>query len=318
MKNLIAAACCSLFATFAAAQYPDKPIKLVVPFPSGSMTDVVARQLADEMSKDLKQPVVIDNKGGASGIIGTQSGVNAPADGYTLFMVGVTTGASNVAMFRKLPYDPVKDFSPIGLIAESPLILVARPKLNVKDTRDLLRQGKANPGKLSYSFGSGSSQVASAKFVAMGGIDVLPVPYKGSPQALTDVMGGLIDFMMIDLAIAIPQIQAGKVKALGVTTRERFPLVPEIPTLHEGGVPGYELKIWFGMAAPANLSPEITKRVSAALNKALASEETNKRFSSWGLAPRTSTPEEFGAMVKQEVETWGALVKAANIPPQDL
>lgn len=318
MKRLIAALCCSLFAVAAAAEYPDKPVKIMVPFPAGSMTDVVARQLAEEMAKDLKQPVIIDNKGGASGIIGTQAAVNAPADGYTLLMVGVTTGASNVAMYRKLPYDPVKDFTPIGLIADSPLLLVAGPRINVKDTRDLLRQGKESPGKLSYSYGSGSSQVASAKFVAMGGLQVLPVPYKGSPQALTDVMGGQVDFMMIDLALAIPQIQAGKIKPLGVTTRERFPLVPEIPTLHEAGVPGYELSIWFGMAAPAKLPPDITQRVSTALHKALRSDETRRKFASWGLEPRTSTPADFGAMLKREVDVWGALVKAANIPQQDL
>lgn len=317
MRYLIAMFCCALFSVAAYARYPDRMIKLEVPFPAGSGTDTVARQLAEEMSKDLGQPIVIDNKPGAQGIIGVNAAVTAPPDGYTLLLLGVTTGASNVTLFKKLPYDPLKDLTAIGMIAESPIVLVAAPKFSANDTAELFEMGRKNPGKLTYGYGSGSAQVAAAKLVAMGDIKTTPVGYRGSPQALTDVMSGQVDFMFVDLSLAVPQIQGGRLKALGVTTKGRFPLVPDIKSINESGAPGYDLAVWFALSGPAKLPPDVTKRLSIALNNALRSPGLQKKYASLGLAVKPSTPAQFATFLKSEVATWGALIKAAGIPPQD-
>ena len=219
IKRLLFAAIVGLCALAAHAAYPDRPVRLVVPFPAGSGTDIVARQLAEEMSKGFGQPVVVENKPGAQGIIGVNATVAAPPDGYTLVVLGVTTGASNVTLFRKLPYDPLRDLTAIGMIAESPIALVAAPGFPANDTAGLFELARKNPGKLTWGYGSGSAQIAAAKLVSMGKVETVSVPYKGSPQALTDVMSGQIDFMFVDLSVAVPQIKGGKIKALGVTSR---------------------------------------------------------------------------------------------------
>jgi tripartite-type tricarboxylate transporter receptor subunit TctC len=311
------AVCSGIVPAQATAKYPDRPIKLVVPFPAGSATDTVARQLGEEMSKDLGQPIVVDNKPGAQGIIGVNAAVNAAPDGYTLLVLGVTTGASNVSLFKHLPYNPIKDLTPIGMIAESPIVLVAAPGFGPDDTAQLFEQGRKHPGKLTYGYGSGSAQVAAAKLVSMGDIKAMPVPYKGSPQALTDVMSGRVDFMFVDLSLAIPQIEGGKLKALGVTTRGRFPVVPDIKSINESGAPGYELVVWFALSGPAKMPPDVTDRVSKALNVALRSKELQRKYAALGLAVKSSTPAEFASFLTSEIDNWGAMIKAAGIPPQD-
>jgi tripartite-type tricarboxylate transporter receptor subunit TctC len=317
LGTLALALCCALLSAAAGAKYPDHAIKLVVPFPAGSATDTVARQLAEEMSKDLGQPIVVDNKPGAQGIIGVSATVNAAPDGYTLVLLGVTTGASNVSLFKHLPYDPMKDLTPIGMIAESPIVLVAAPGFAANDTAQLFELGRKNPGKLTYGYGSGSAQVAAAKLVSMGDIKTMPVPYKGSPQALTDVMSGRVDFMFVDLSLAIPQIEGGKLKALGVTTKGRFPVVPDIKSINESGAPGYELVVWFALGGPAKMPVDVTNRLSKALNIALQSKDLQKKYASLGLAVKTSSPSQFTSFLKSEIDSWGALIKAAGIPPQD-
>jgi tripartite-type tricarboxylate transporter receptor subunit TctC len=316
MKTFIAGLALLLAAT-AQATYPERSIRLVVPFPAGSGTDIVARELAEEMAKDLKQPVIIDNKGGAQGIIGVQSAVTSPADGYTLLILGVTTGASNVSMFRKLPYDPMKDFTPLGMIADSPIVLVGSPKVPANTLEELVQYGRRNPGKLTYGYGSGSAQVAAARVAFLGKFEALPVAYKGSPQALMDVMAGQVDFMFVDLSVAVSQLAAGKIKAFGVSTRNRFPQAPTIPSIHEAGIPGYDLSVWFGFAGPAGMPPEIVARVSTALNNALKSPKLVQKFETKGLAVKTSTPAEFGAFLKSEIASWGVMIKDAGIPPQE-
>jgi tripartite-type tricarboxylate transporter receptor subunit TctC len=301
----------------AQAKYPDRPIKLVVPFPAGSATDTVARQLGEEMSRDLGQPLVVDNKPGAQGIIGVNAAVGAPPDGYTLLVLGVTTGASNVSLFKHLPYDPLKDLTPIGMVAESPIVLVAAPGFAANDTAQLFELGRKNPGKLTYGYGSGSAQVAAAKLVSMGDIKTMPVPYKGSPQALTDVMSGRVDFMFVDLSLAIPQIQGGKLKALGVTTKGRFPVVPDIKSINESGAPGYELVVWFALAGPARMPPDVVDRISHALNTALQSKDLQHKYAALGLAVKQSSPTAFASFLKGEIGNWGEMIKAAGIPPQD-
>ena len=232
-------------------------------------------------------------------------------------MLGVTTGASNVTLFRKLPYDPLRDLTAIGMIAESPIALVAAPGFAANDTAGLFELARKNPGKLTWGDGSGSAQVAAAKLVSMGKVETVPVPYKGSPQALTDVMSGQIDFMFVDLSVAVPQIEAGKIKALGVTSRERFALVPDIRTINESGAPGYDLVVWFALAGPARLPQEVTQRVSAVLNQALQSKTLQQAYAHHGLATRPTTPQACRAFIAEEVTRWGAWIKLAGIEPQD-
>ena len=307
----------ALCMTTARAEYPERSIKIIVPFPAGSATDTVARQLGEEMSRDLKQAVIIDNKPGAQGIIGVNTAVAAANDGYTFVILGVTTGASNVTLFRKLPYDPTKDLTAIGMIAESPTLLVTSTQFPANSAAELFEIGRKNPGKLTYGYGSGSSQIAAAKLVSMGNINVTPVPYRGAPQAMTDVMSGQVDFMFVDLSVAIPQLKGGKLKALGVTTKERFSVIPEVQSLHESGAPGYELVVWFALAGPAKLPDSVTQRISKALNAALDSPELAKKYAALGLAVKKSTAQEFERFLKDEIVNWGTLIKAAGIPPED-
>jgi len=318
MRAFIWVLCCALCFPLAAAaaDYPDRPLKLIVPFPAGSATDTVARTLAEEMSSNLGQPIVVDNRPGAQGIIGVNATTSAPADGYTLVLLGVTTGASNVSLFKKLSYDPVRDLTPVGMIAESPIVLVAAPAFGPNNTRELFELGRRQPGKLTYAYGSGSAQVAAAKLVDMGGIKSVGVSYRGSPQALTDVMARQVDFMFVDLSLAIPQIQGGKLKALGVTTRSRFPLVPDIPAINESGAPGYELVVWFALAGPAGMPQPVVTRLSQSLDKALESKALQQKYAGLGLAVKHASPEGFGAFLKTEIDNWGNLIRKAGIPPQ--
>ncbi|CAN5401999.1 tripartite tricarboxylate transporter substrate binding protein [soil metagenome] len=321
MKHLVALMALALMLPLAgpanAAGYPDRPIRLVVPFPAGSGTDVVGRILGETMSQDLGQPFIIDNKGGAQGIIGVQTATNAPADGYTLVILGVTTGASNVSLFKKLPYDPARDLTMIGMVGDSPIVLVASPKLPVKNAADLLDLARREPGKLTYGYGSGSAQIALAKLVAMGDIKALPVPYKGSPQVMTDLIAGQIDFTMTDISLAVPQMKGGTINALGVTSKDRFPLLPELPSINESGAKGYDLVVWFALGAPAKLPEPIVERLSAALKKALASPDLIRRFAEQGLAPKFSTPAQASSFIKSEIVEWGKLIKQAGIEPQE-
>ncbi len=295
------------------AAYPDKPITLIVPFPAGSATDTVARTLAEEMSSDLRQTIIVDNKPGAQGIIGMNAAVKAAPDGYTLVVLGVTTGASNVSLFKKLSYDPIKDLTPLGMVAESPIVLVSAPGFKANNSGDLFKLGKENPGKLTYAYGSGSAQVAAAKLIDMGGIKAVGVPYKGSPQALIDVMSGQVDFMFIDLSLAIPQIEAGKLKALGVTTKTPFSIVPKIPTINQSGAPGYELVVWFALAGPAGIPQPVVTRISQALDKALQSPALQKRYFGLGLEVKQMSPSGFGNFLKSEIQNWGQLIRQAGI-----
>ncbi|MBV7482142.1 tripartite tricarboxylate transporter substrate binding protein [Bordetella sp. BOR01] len=319
MRKLVLAFCWTLASALplaAQADYPDRPIKLIVPFPAGSGTDTVARELAEEMAKDLRQPIVVDNKPGAQGIIGVNAAVDSPPDGYTLVMLGVTTGASNVTLFKKLPYDPIHDLTPIGMIAESPIVLVAAPQFGPNNTKELFELGHKEPGKLTYAYGSGSAQVAAAKLVDMGSIETVGVAYKGSPQALTDVMSRQVDFMFVDLSLAIPQIQGGKLKALGVTTASRFSVVPDIPAINESGAPGYQLVVWFALGGPAGMPKPVVDRLSESLKQALDSKKLQGKYANHGLEVKVSTPDEFGEFLKSEITNWGGLIRKAGITPQ--
>jgi tripartite-type tricarboxylate transporter receptor subunit TctC len=299
-----------------AAGYPDHPIRMVVPFPPGSITDVVARSLGKAMADDLGQPVVVENKPGANCIIGTHDVARAKPDGYTLVVVGVSTAASGVSLFKDLPYNPATDLAPIGAVAETPYLLVGSPRMPGSKVSDLFAYGAQHPGKLTYAYGSGSAQVFGAKLASMGKINVTPVPYRGGPQALTDVIGGTVDLTFTDLANGLQQARAGKVKTYGVSTPERFPLAPDIPTLNETGAAGFDLTVWFGLMGPAGLPAPVVERLSQSLGKALANGELKQTYERQGLTVKQQTPAEFGGFVRAEIDKWAAIVKETGIPPQ--
>ena len=296
--------------------FPDRPIRLVVSFPPGSSSDLIARQIGAEMSKDLGQPIVVDNRAGGQTIIGMQSSLQSPPDGYTMVLFGSTPAAINVTMFKKLPYDPVRDFTPIGLIGEAPLIMVASPKLAANTASELVRLARENPGKLNCGYGSTATQVGCEAFASLAGIKLVSVAYKGTPQALIDLVSGTIDVTFFDYPFAVPQIKSGRVKSYGVTSKERFALAPDMPTVADA-VQNFDLKVFFGLAAPGQLLPDVLKRLSGALDRALANEELVRRFSEQGLHVRRTTPTDFGALVKNEIANWAALIRAAGIPPQE-
>ncbi|CAM4380583.1 Bug family tripartite tricarboxylate transporter substrate binding protein [Bordetella muralis] len=314
-RRLFAALMCAL-PVLAWAAYPEKPVRLIVPFTPGSITDVVARALAQGLDSELGQSVVVENRAGANGTVGTASAIRSEPDGYTLFMVGVSTGASNVSAFKSLPYDPRKDFAPIGLVAEAPFMLVSRGDLPVDSVKDLIDYAKANPGKLSYGYGSGSAQLCGAQVVSMGGFTATAVAYRGVPQAMTDLMGGVLDFTIADMVNGLQQAQAGRVKALGVTSKTRSPLAPELPTLAEAGLPDYDLNVWFGVAAPAGTPSDVIARVNQALGNVLQSSSLQQQFATNGLTVRTSTPEGFRQLIASDIDKWGKVFVDAGLTPQ--
>jgi tripartite-type tricarboxylate transporter receptor subunit TctC len=321
-KRVVQALLCGLatltpcVATAQPASFPDRPIKLVVSFPPGSSSDLIARQIGAEMSKDLGQPIVVDNKAGGQTIVGMQSSLQSPPDGYTMVLFGSTPAAINVTMFRKLPYDPIRDFTPIGLIGEAPLIMVASPRLAANTAQEFVRLARESPGKLNCGYGSTATQVGCEAFASLAGIKMVSVAYKGTPQALIDLVSGTIDVTFFDYPFAVPQIKGGKVKSFGVTSKERFALAPDMPTVADA-VQNFDLKVFFGLAAPGQLPAEVLKRLSTALERALSNDELVKKFSEQGLHVRRTTPAEFGALVKSEIVNWAALIKAAGIPPQE-
>lgn len=316
MKRRFFAGLLAVLPMMAWAGYPEKPVRLIVPFTPGSITDVVARSLAKGLESELSQPVVVENRAGANGIVGTASAIRSEPDGYTLFMVGVSTGASNVSAFKSLPYDPRKDFAPIGLVADAPFMLVSRSDLPVKSVKDLIQYAQANPGKVTYGYGSGSAQLCGAQVVAMGNFKATAVAYRGVPQAMTDVMGGVLDFTIADMVNGMQQARAGRVTALGVTSKQRSALAPDVPTLAEAGLPDYDLSVWFGMAAPSGTPAEVVARLNTALNKALSSPDLQQQFTTSGLTVRTSSPEKFKELIVSDIKKWGAIFVAAGLEPQ--
>jgi tripartite-type tricarboxylate transporter receptor subunit TctC len=300
----------------AAAAFPDHPLRLVVSFPAGSSSDQIARQVGAEMSKDLGQAIVVENRPGAQTIIGMQNALAAAPDGYTIVLFGSTPAAINVSMYKKLSYDPVRDFTPIGLIGEAPLVMVVSPSLPVKTASQLVRYAKENPGKLNCGYGSTATQVSCEGFASLAGIKMVSVAYKGTPQALVDLISGSIDLTFFDYPFAVPQIQSGQVKSLGVTSKTRFALAPDMPTIADA-VANFDLKVFFGLAAPGQLPPDVLHRLSTSLDRALTSEDLTKKLSEHGLVVRRTTPAQFTTVLKEEIANWARLIKAAGIPQQE-
>src|SRR5436309_9427083 len=303
-------------ATLAGAQqFPAKPLHLIVPFPPGGGNDTVARAIAQQISPELGQPVVIDNRPGAGGSVGAELAAKAAPDGYTLFLAGVGSHVVNPNLHKKLGYDPLKDFAPITLIASAPSVLVVNPSVPARTIAEFTAYARANPGKLNYaSNGNGSAaQLAAAMYETMAGVRMVHVPYKGIAPAMTDLMSGEVQLMFGTVVALVPHIQAGKLRALAVTSRKRSALLPDLPTLAESGLPDYEAGSWYGILAPAGTPREVIERLHGAMVKALKQPDVAKRLAAEGAEVIGSTPEEFAAHIKSELARVGDVVRAAGI-----
>jgi len=299
-----------LVASTAFAQtYPSKPVRFVVPYAAGGATDLIARVIGERLSAGLGQPFVIDNRPGAATLLGAQIVAKAEPDGYTLLMATSTTLAINASLYKTLPYDPVKDFAPISLAIQHPFVLLVDPKLPAHNVRELVALAKSKPGQLAYASGGSGSfpHLAMALFQTMTGIDVIHVPYKGSAPALTDLMGGQIAMMFDNTALNY--VKGGKIRALAVTTKDRLSVMPDVPTLQEAGVPGYELAAWQGVVAPAGTSRAVVERLNTEIVKLLHEPDTARRLTGDGGQIITSTPDQFAAYIKSEIGRFAKIVK---------
>ncbi|MFN3988231.1 MAG: Bug family tripartite tricarboxylate transporter substrate binding protein, partial [Rhodocyclaceae bacterium] len=297
-----------------AQAFPDKPVRIVVPFAPGGGTDIISRTLGHEMALDLGQPVIIENKPGAGTIIGTDAVAKSAADGYTLVM-STFAHAVNPSLMATLPFSVEKDFAPVILVGRSPLVLVVRPDSPYQTVQDVLAAAKADPGRLTYASqgNATSAHLAGELFQHLGGVELTHVPYRGAGPALTDVMGGQVDLMFGTAAAVGSFVESGTLKAVAVTTEERAPVRPEVPTVGESGVPGFVVEAWYGLYAPAGTPPEVIARLNAAAAKAANSESFLQRVQPEGLVISAGAPEELGEYVGREVERWAEIIKAANI-----
>jgi tripartite-type tricarboxylate transporter receptor subunit TctC len=313
----LAAVAAALATTLACAQdYPAKPITFVVPFAAGSATDQIARAMGQSVTTDTKQAVVIDNKPGASGFIAASQVAKASADGYTVLITTNTTHAANEHLYKALPYDPVKDFAPVTLLGKGGQIMIVNPKVEAKTVAEFVALAKKNPGKLTFGSGSSSSRIAGELLQQMAGIQILHVPYKSNPLAITDLLGGQIDMMITDTSTGLPQVKGGKVRALGVTAPKRIALAPDIPTIDEAGVKGYEMGYWFAAYVPAKTPAAVVKRLNELLVAATKSATAKSFYESTGTDPAVSTPDELAKFQTSESQKWGRIVKAAGIVPE--
>ena len=302
----------------AATAFPNKPIRIIVAYTPAGTTDILARAIGQKMSETWNQPVIIDNRAGAAGNIGTEVAARATPDGHTLLMGTAGTHGINVSLYRKLSWHPVNDFAPVSLSAMVPNIMVVNNALPVKNVREFVAHVKANPGKLSYgSPGNGSTAHLSMElFKSMTGSTIVHIPYKGSAGVLTDVMGGQIAVTIDNMPPYIPQVKAGKIRALAVSTGKRSSAMPDLPTIAEAGVPGYEAGAWFGLLAPAGTPKPIVAQLSAESARIIKLPDVSKRVSELGADPVGSTPEQFAELIKTEIAKWAKVIKDANVELQ--
>jgi len=310
------AALCLLAAPLCGAQssYPSKPVRLVVPFPAGGTTDILARAAAQKLSEAWGQQVIVDNRPGAGGNIGAELVAKAPPDGYTLLMGTVGTHAINSSLYSKMPYDHIKDFAPAVLVAGVPNVLVVNPSMPFNSVQDLIAYAKANPGKLNFaSSGSGTSiHLSGELFKSLTGVQITHVPYKGSAQALTDLLGGQVQLMFDNLPSSLAFIKAGKLRALAVTSTTRAAALPDVPTMVEAGVPGFEATAWFGILAPAGTPREAITRINTEIAKWLASPDAREKLSAQGAIAAGGSPEDFAKHIASETAKWARVVKESG------
>ncbi len=318
MKTMITALVAGLvLALPAGAQdFPSRNIKFVVPFAASSATDAVARILGDHVSKTLGKPVVVENLAGASGVIAAQNVARAEPDGHTVLITTNTTHGANQSLLKSVPYDAVGGFEAIGKIGTITLALTTHPSVPAKTVAELVAHAKANPGKLTFGAGSSSSRIAGEMLKSMAGIDLTYVPYRSNPQAITDLLGGQISIVFADISTTMPQVRAGKVNGLAVSTASRSALAPELPTMAEAGVPGYDLAAWFAAFAPAKTPKSTVDALHKAIAAALADKATQDRLLAAGIEPEGSSPEALRAFVLAEIAKWADIVKKAGIQPE--
>ncbi|MGB6102847.1 MAG: tripartite tricarboxylate transporter substrate binding protein [Pusillimonas sp.] len=314
---LLATAIVGASATAAAADYPSKPIRLIVPFSAGGTSDFLARTVAEKLGADLGTTVVVDNRPGAGGNIGSNMVANANPDGYTLVLGTVGTHAINQSVYKDMPFDAVQDFAPISLIAAVPNMLVANPSVQANSVQELIALAKDKPGEITFaSSGNGSSiHLSGEMFKSLAGVDMLHVPYKGSGPAVIDLLGGQVDIMFDNMPSALPHVQAGKLKALAVTTGERSEAAPELPTIAEEGVKDYEATAWFGLLAPAGTPADIIDKLNAEIVKILDMPDVKKRLAEQGAKAVSNSPEEFASYIKAELKKWADVVKSSGFEP---
>ncbi|MGV3629473.1 MAG: Bug family tripartite tricarboxylate transporter substrate binding protein [Betaproteobacteria bacterium] len=309
-------ACSVTLATAAiAADYPNRPVRIIVPFGAGSATDVVARTVGQNLGEALGQAMVIDNRAGANGTIGAELAAKSPKDGYTLLMSTNTPSAAAPSLMKKINYDPVKDFAPIARIGTIAFVLVTNPSLPAKSMKELIALAKQQPGKLTAGSGSAGSLVPVFMLQQMAGIELNHVPYKSIPPALADVISGQINMVYADMVTGSPQVKSGKVRALGVTSMKRDPLLPDVPAIAET-VKGFELIAWFALFAPAGTPPAVVERLAGESQKILARGDVRERFAVMGIQVAPLKPAELGEFQKSELVKWSKLAKAANIIPE--
>lgn len=294
--------------------FPNRPIHLVVPYPPGGFTDILGRLIADKLSMSIGQPVVVDNKGGGGSTIGTGFVANAPADGYTLLLVAPDIAINESLMSGKLSYDARKDFAPVIQAAWSPMVLVTNPSVPARSVQELIALAKSEPGKLNFASGGNGtgSHLALELFKSRAGIDVLHVPYKGNGQAMSGLLGGQVSAMFLQYAVAKPQIAAGKLRVLGTPAAKRSPAMPDIPTIAESGLPGFDVQPWFGIVAPAATPAPVVAKLNAEIAKVMRQPEVKKQLASQGAEAVVSTPAQFGSFIASEIARWATVVKESG------
>jgi tripartite-type tricarboxylate transporter receptor subunit TctC len=303
-----------MLATPASAQFPTKPIHIIVPFPAGGSADIMARVVGQKMTETWGQPVVVDNRPGAGGNIAAELAAKSASDGYTLFLCTVGTHAIHQTLYDKLPFDPLRDFSAVAYIAGVPNVVVVHPSVPAKNVKELIAFVKARPGQVNFgSPGAGSSVHMSGEMLkVMAGLDMAHIPYKGNPQAVTDLMAGQIQLMITNMPAVVPYIQSGRLRALAVTTKTRSLALPDLPTMEEAGLPGYESSAWFGLVSPAAVSRDIVDRLNAEVARIVGLADVKRSLAGQGADPRVMTPDEFGAFMKAETTKWAKIVKASG------
>ncbi len=303
---------------FSQTGYPSRPIRFIAPFPPGGATDTLCRLLAQKLSDSLGQPVTVDNRPGASGNIGHELAMKTAPDGYTLLLTNSSTLTTNPHLFKRLPFDPLADFMPISLVATAGQVLVVHPSVPASSVAELITLARARPGQL--NFGSGGkgiqSHISGEMFRSMTGVNIVHVPYKGTVQAVADLVAGQVQLVFADMVPAMPHIRSGRLKPLAVTIEQRSPALPDVPTMIEAGVPGYNATIWWAVALPKGAPPELLRRLNGELGRIIALPDVQERYASLGMTPAHSTPQQVTELIRSDTQKFGPVLKAAGVEPE--
>jgi len=305
-------------AAFGQAGYPSKPLRFIAPFPPGGATDTLCRLLAQKLGEGLGQPVTVENRPGASGNIGHELAMKAPPDGYTLLLTNSSTLTTNPHLFKQLPFDPLSDFVPVSLVATAGQVLVVHPSVPASSVAELIKLARSRPGQL--NFGSGGkgiqSHISGEMFKSMTGVNIVHVPYKGTVQAVADLVAGQVQLVFADMVPAMPHIKSGRLKPLAVTVPQRSSALPDVPTMIEAGVPGYNATIWWAVALPKGAQPPLVKRLNAELARIIALPDVQERYAALGMTPAHSTPEQVTELIRTDTQKFGPILKAAGVEPE--